>query len=60
MVTSYEMFITYIDLIMLVIVLFFVSNMIEDAFKIRKYKRVSISNIQKSINNRILKMNNRR
>lgn len=60
MVTSYEMFITYIDLIMLVIVLFFVSNMVEDAFKIRKYKRVSISSIQKSINNRILKMNNRR
>lgn len=60
MITSYEMFITYIDLIMLVIVLFFVSNMVEDAFKIRKYKRVSISSIQKSINNRILKMNNRR
>lgn len=60
MVTSYEIFMTYLYLTMFVIVLFFVSNMVEDAFKIRKYKRVSISSLQKSINNRILKMNNRR
>ena len=60
MVTSYEIFMTYIYLIIFVIVLFFVSNMVEDAFKIRKYKKISISNLQKSINNRIIKMNNRR
>lgn len=60
MITSYELFKTYVDLILLIIVLGFVCNMVDDAFKLRKFKRESIATVQKNISKRIIKMNNRK